>query len=573
MNKRILVTVDVDEIRAAVLEDDDLAELVIERAVQQRVVGNIYKGKVQNVLPGMQAAFVDIGLDRNAFLYVDDALMVDDDHAGTARRPAIRDVLSAGQEVLVQVVKEPIGTKGARVTRHVTLPGRYLVLMPRTDYIGVSRRIAGDRERERLREAALAVKPPGMGVIVRTVSEGTGAEEFRRDAGFLLRLWERIMARAEASRAPALVHRDLALVDRVARDWLDDQVTELIIDDRAEYDHVMDYLDFSVPHLRDRVRLYTRTDQTLFDCYGVEPEIEKLLKRRIWLKSGGYVVLDQTEALTAIDVNTGKYVGSTNLAETVFKTNLEAAREIARQLRLRDIGGIIIIDFIDMDVHEHRQQVLKTLEQELKRDRTRTQVLGLTQLGLVELTRKKSRQSLVDVLTHPCPQCEGRGRVLSEETMARRVRAELRRILKSSSNEAVLMEVNPAVAALVIGPKGNHLRTLERELGKHIFVRGSHDCHVHDMHLRALGTLAEVEARALPVQVGQHLELEVAEPHVSNPVDGIARLDGYVIDIQGAGGLVGQRVQIEVTRAFRTYARARVLAPVLTGPQSGPQPS
>ncbi|MFO7172868.1 MAG: Rne/Rng family ribonuclease [Bacillota bacterium] len=560
MSKEILVTVDIDETRAAVRENGELVELYIERPVHQRLVGNIYKGRVQNVLPGMQAAFVEIGLERNSFLYVDDALPPELADSPEARRLSIKDVLRSGQEILVQVVKEPIGTKGARVTRHITLPGRYLVLMPNMEYVGVSRRIEDEAERERLRALAAAVRPPGMGLIVRTVAEGAQREELRRDVEFLVRLWERIQARARTQPAPALIHRDLGLVDRIVRDLLDHDVDQLVIDSRAEYDRILELLELTEPQLKDRVRLYTRTDATLFDYYGVEPEIEKALRRRVWLKSGGYIVIDRTEALTVVDVNTGKYVGSTSLADTVLRTNLEAAREIARQLRLRDIGGIIVIDFIDMERPDHQQQVLRTLEEELKKDRARAQVLGLTQLGLVEVTRKKSGQALDEILTRPCPTCEGRGRVPGEETVARRVRAEIRRILKTSASEALLMEVNPAVASLLIGPGGANLRELERELGKAIYIKGNAALKVDETQIRALGSRAEVEARALPVRPGQVLELEVEEPHVHNPGDGIARVDGYVVDIEGAGGLVGQRVRVEITRAFRTYARARLLA-------------
>lgn len=564
VTKEILVNVDTDETRAAVLEDGQLVEVFLERPVQQRVVGNIYKGRVENVLPGMQAAFVDIGLERNSFLYVDDALPGKpqaEEKGGTHRPPTIKELVRPGQEILVQVAKEPIGTKGARVTRHITLPGRFLVLMPGVDYIGVSRRITEERERERLKQLAAQVKPPGTGLIVRTVAEGATEEELARDAAFLQRLWERIMGRAAKAPATSLLHRDLGLVQRVVRDWFDDSVDQFLIDNREEYQRALEVLELHAPHLKSRLKLYNRLDQSLFDAYGIEVEIDKALKRRVWLKSGGYLVIDQTEALTAIDVNTGKFVGSTNLADTVFRTNMEAAKEIARQLRLRDIGGIIIIDFIDMEIVEHRQMVLKTLEEALKKDRTRANVLGLTQLGLVEMTRKKSRQNLDDALTRACPYCDGRGRVFSEETMARRVRAEIRRILKQSSSEALLMEVNPAVAALLIGPGGANLKQLEEELGKVIYVRGNSEVHLEEMNLKVLGTRAEVEERALPVRTGEILEVKIDEAHVTNPTDGIARLDGYVVDVEGAGSLVGKRVKVEISRAYRTYAKAQLLEP------------
>jgi len=565
MRKEILVTVDIDETRAAVLEDGEVVEIYIERPVHQRIVGNIYKGRVENVLPGMQAAFVDIGLERNSFLYVDDAQLgraqVDGEavSAPSGQRQTIKDLLRSGQEVLVQVVKEPIGTKGARVTRNLTLPGRFLVLMPQSDYIGVSRRITDERERERLRQIAQAVKPEGMGLIVRTVAEGAGEEELAHDAAFLERQWRQIAAEAAGARAPALIYHDLGLNHRLVRDGLDDSVALFLVDRQDAYETALAMVELHAPHLRDRVKLYTRTDQTLFDYYGVEAEIEKAMRKRVWLKSGGYIVIDQTEALTAIDVNTGKFVGSTNLADTVFKTNLEAAREIARQLRLRDIGGIIIIDFIDMDRQDHRQQVIQTLEEALKRDRTRANILGLTQLGLLEMTRKKSRQNLSEALTRPCQYCDGRGRIFNEETTAHRVRAEIRRIMKQSSSEALLIEVHPSVAALLIGPGGANLRALEEELARTIYIRGNSEIHPESWSLKAMGTREEVEARALPVTAGQVLDLRIDETHAANPADGIARVDGYVIDVADAGRLVGKVVRAEIVKAFRTYARARLI--------------
>ena len=561
MSKEIVVNVDHEETRVGTIEAGTLVEIAIERPTGQRVAGNIYKGRVENVLPGMQAAFVNIGLERNAFLYVDDALPVkdDEDDLPDLRGRAIGDVVKEGQEIVVQVAKEPIGTKGARVTRHLTLPGRYLVFMPGVDYVGVSRRIENESERERLRKLAESVKPEGAGLIIRTVADGAQEEELARDARFLARLWERVQAKARVTSAPAVLHKDLGLLLRVVRDAFSEDVDKLLIDSRQEYEKVLELLDLTAPELVQRVQYYSPHDRPLFDAYGIEPEIEKALKRRVWLKSGGYIVIDRTEALTSIDVNTGKFVGTTNLADTVFRTNLEAAREIARQIRLRDMGGIIVVDFIDMEVPEHRQQVLKVLEEAVRADRTKTNVLGLTQLGLVEMTRKKVRQSLDDVLQRACPYCDGRGKVLSEETMSRKVRADVKRVLKHTTSEAALVEVHPSVAALLIGAGGTNLRELERETGKLVYIKGDSDCHLETMNLRVLGTREEVEAKALPVQMGQQLDLKVEEQHATNPVDGIARVDGYVVDIEGGGDRVGERVRVEVIKAFRTYARARIL--------------
>ncbi|EKP94934.1 Rne/Rng family ribonuclease [Thermaerobacter subterraneus] len=566
MNKSILVTVEPDETRVAVLEDGRLVEIYHERPSTQRVAGNIYKGRVENVLPGMQAAFVNIGLERNAFLYVADAVPRGDeaddadDLPDDIRHAAITDILRPGQEIIVQITKEPTGTKGARVTRHLTLPGRLLVLMPGVNYVGVSRRIHDEKERQRLKQLAQELQPAGAGLIVRTAAEGRSEAELRGDVAYLTRLWADIQQRARRQRAPVLLYRDLGLVFRVVRDMLTPEVDQVLIDDPGEYRRVLDLMAAFATPLRDRVQLYQNREISLFEQFGVNEEIERALKRRVWLKSGGYLVIDQTEALTAIDVNTGKFVGSKNLADTVFRTNMEAAAEIARQLRLRDIGGIIVIDFIDMEEPAHRQRVVQELERHLARDHTKATVLGITALGLVEMTRKKGRRSLLEQLTRECPYCEGRGRVLSEESAARRVRREIKRILRHSPSEAILVEVHPSVASLLIGAGGANLRELERETGRSVFIRGREDVHLEAMHLVALGSREEVERQALPVHAGQRLELEVEERHASNQADGIARLEGYVIDIQGAGDRVGQRVVVEITRAYRTYARARVVS-------------
>ncbi len=563
MTKEILVSIDQDEIRAAVLEDGVLVEIYIERASAARVVGNIYKGRVENVLPGMEAAFVSIGLERNAFLYVSDALAPrgedNEEIVPPPRTRNIKDLLRPGQELILQITKEPIGTKGARVTSHATLPGRYCVLMPTVEYVGVSRRIEDPAERDRLRKLADKLRPPDTGIIIRTAAEGRSDAEIAGDIRFLSHLWTRIGNRARTSSAPALLHRDLGLTFRMVRDHFTEDVTRFIVDSKQEYDRVMELLDEMSPNLKSRVSIFESRDRSLFDTYGVEQEIEKASRKKVWLRSGGYIIIDQTEALTVIDVNTGKFVGSTNLEDTVLRNNLEAAYEIARQLRLRDIGGIIIADFIDMESPEHRHRVVHTLNEAVKRDRTKTHILGLTQLGLVEMTRKKVREGLEDVLTKPCPYCEGRGKVLAEETMAGRVRRQIKDVLRNSDSEAVLIEVHPSVASLVIGPSGNNLKDLEKELGRSIFVRGAEDCHIEEIRVRGLGPREEVETKALPVRVGQTLDVRVEEPHVSNLWDGVARLDGYVIDVAGGGSHVNETVRVEVEKVYRTYAKARIV--------------
>lgn len=569
MLKEIVVNVEDGETRVAIVEDGVPVEVYVERPVSQRVSGNIYKGKVENVLPGMQAAFVDIGLERNSFLYVADAIPArgngeDDEEFEDIKNLSIRDVLKVGQQIIAQVTKEPVGTKGARVTRHVTLPGRYLVLMPTVDYVGVSRRIGCEKERERLRLVAEKVKAPGVGVIVRTAAEGREDKDLEQDAEFLRRLWSRIQAKARRASAPSLLHKDLGLVYRVIRDVFTEEVEKLVVDSRQEYEKVLELLEVMSPELKRRVHLFKK-GTGIFDVYGIEAEIDKALKRKVWLKCGGHIVIDQMEALTAIDVNTGKYVGSVNLADTVLKTNLDAAREIARQIRLRNIGGIIVIDFIDMERAEHREQVLRTLEDHLRRDRTKATILGLTKLGLVEMTRKKVWHGLEDMLQKQCPYCEGRGRVLSEETMARKAKREIRKALRHTAVEAMLVEAHPAVASMLIGPGGLYLRELEKETGRYIYVKGCADLGVEDVRIGVAGTRQEVETKALPTRVGEVIEVKVEEPHISNAWDGIARIGGYVIDIEGAGKLVGEKVKIEITKVFRTYARAKLVDPAQSG--------
>jgi len=557
MIKEIVVNVGEEETRVAFLENKIPVELYIEREISQRLVGNIFKGQVENVLPGMQAAFVDIGLEKNAFLYVEDALPArsPDAQEDTVLGANICNILKQGQEILVQIVKEPIGTKGPRVTTHITLPGRYLVLMPTVDYIGISRRIQSENERERLKELASRVKPEGMGVIVRTVAEGVEEEGFRQDVALLTKLWRKILNRAVRGPVPNLVHRDLELVQRILRDVFTEDVDRLILDSRYVCEKVLDLLDVIDPRLKSKVFLDERED--IFKDYGIEQEIEKALKRKVWLKCGGYLVVDQAEALTAVDVNTGKYVGTTNLEDTVLKTNLEAARELARQLRLRNIGGIVIVDFIDMVQESHRQEVLQLLEEEIRKDKTKTNILGITQLGLVEMTRKKVRPSLAEVIQKTCPYCDGRGKVLSEETLGINFRNQIFNIARQTSARTILVEANPVVAARLIGSGGANLRELESKTGKNLYIRGSTGQHIESITIRPFQDSEDIQSCTFPVKPGEVLQVRVEEPHVTNIRDGIARVNGFILDIEGAGALVGETIPVEVNKVFRTYAKAR----------------
>ncbi|WCN38568.1 Rne/Rng family ribonuclease [Aneurinibacillus uraniidurans] len=441
--RRIVVNGVGRETRVAILEGNRLMEYYMERPEADRIVGNIYRGRVENVLPGMQAAFVDIGTGKNAFLYIDDCLSPGEEGKN---KPAINQVVTQGQEIVVQVSKEPFGTKGARVTKQVSLPGRYGVFMPEVDYIGVSRRIQQESERTRLRNIAAAALQPGEGAIIRTLADGASQEELTADLAFLRARWQRAWNEMKERKSPVLVHRDMDLISRVARDMLSEDVEELVVDSRACYQEIRELLAHYRPSLTDRVKLHSGPAD-LFVHYGVESEIEKALRRKVWLKNGGYLVIDQTEAMTVFDVNTGKFTGNHDLEETVVKTNVEACREIARQLRLRRIGGIIIIDFIDMKQDEHRARVLEAMSQELRKDRTKTHLLGFTKLGLLEMTRKKEHQTLSDTLLRSCPSCEGRGHILSEETLLGELERELIAHGRDDRHEYAAVEVHPHLLA------------------------------------------------------------------------------------------------------------------------------
>jgi ribonuclease G len=463
------------------LEDRVLAEIYIERTKDRGIVGNIYKGKVVKVLPGMQAAFVDVGLEKAAFLYVSDVYgRVEDyeeigfqgEEMPTVVNPTlpIEELLSEGQEILVQVSKEPLGTKGTRITSHISLPGRYLVFMPTVDHVGISRRIKDEKERRRLRETVLGMKPPASGFIVRTASEGAAPEEIRNDMEFLLRLWADVQKKRENSSAPSLIHNDLTMVLRVIRDILSSQVNRIIIDSKEEYDNIISFITSYMPKEKYEITLYEK-EEPIFDAYGIEMEIDKILGRKVWLKSGGYIVIDISEALVAIDVNTGRYVGKRNLDDTILKTNLEAAKEIAYQLRLRNIGGIIIIDFIDMEREGDREKVYQVLEEAIKKDRQKTNIFKISELGLVEMTRKRTRENMTRILGETCPYCEGSGLIKSKTTVCYDIFRQIERSASELGGHNIVVEVNPEIAGLLYEEERGGVEELERKLRKKIAVK------------------------------------------------------------------------------------------------------
>ncbi|HEV8437364.1 MAG TPA: Rne/Rng family ribonuclease [Methylomirabilota bacterium] len=490
MGKRIVVNAGLIETRLAVQDGNLLTELYVEREGRRSIVGNIYKGVVTNVLPGMQAAFVNIGLTKDAFLYAGDytANLGDDErdlgHDGDEdvadvevtepeRGPAapIEELLHRGQEILVQVSKESLGTKGARVTSFVSLPGRSIVYMPQARHVGVSRRIRDEFERERLRGIVKGLRPPGGGFIVRTVAEGKGEEDLGADIQFLSRLWTQIQARFEAARAPSLLHEEMDLTFRVVRDLFSPEVEEFLVDNRETYEKCVQFASSLVPPLASRVKLYDK-DAPIFEGTGIEKEIDKALRRRVWLKSGGYIVIDHTEALVAIDVNTGKYVGKRDFEETVLKINLEAVTEVVRQIRLRDLGGIIIIDFIDMERPEHRDQVFKALTRVLADDKARTNVLEISDLGLVEMTRKRVRQSLQSLFCIPCPTCKGSGVVKSDAALAAEIFRKIQAGAHDSTEHEVMVRVHPDIAHYLETDRRDAVERLRTLIGRKVVVQG-----------------------------------------------------------------------------------------------------
>jgi ribonuclease G len=504
----LVINADGPETRVALVEDGLLAELYIERKQERGIAGNIYKGRVERVLPGMQAAFVNIGLEKSAYLHVSDvrgtpddlrrlvsageghgrASAQDDDEEGEPSGPPggarIEDLLREGQEIVVQVTKEPISTKGARATRYISLPGRHLVFMPTVEHVGISRRISSDKERRRLREIIDQMRPPGTGFIVRTVAENVPEKDLRADMDFLIKLWNEIVRRTQNSRCPALIYNDLDLLLRTVRDMFTPEVGKLIIDSRAEYDKIKKFIAAFMPDFTGQIDLYDGPEP-IFDGYGIEIEIDRALERKVWLKSGGYLIVDEMEALTAIDVNTGRFVGKKNLEDTITQTNLEACREVAEQLRIRSLGGMIVVDFIDMDRASNRDRVTRAFNDHLRRDRSKAAVSRISELGLIEMTRKRTRESLLHALTEPCEHCEGKGYTKSRRTVAYELLRELRRQGNLIEGDTVLIEVHPDVAQVLATTDHGYLEDMEKRLQKRIIVKARGSFALEDFELRS----------------------------------------------------------------------------------------
>jgi ribonuclease G len=556
LEKEIFVSVDVGEQRVAVLEDGVVAEVYLERPGHRSIAGNVYKGIVDNVLPGMEASFVDIGLAKNGFLYVDEIVVPELEGRKHGRR--IQELVERGQEVLVQAVKDPMGTKGARLTTEISLPGRFLVFVPFGDGIGVSRRLEDD-ERERLKSICKELELPEGGLIVRTAAEGASREELEGDLALLQKLWSTIRGRANRAEAPALVYQESELPLRIVRDLFIRDFKRVVVDHDRTYRRIVGYLKRTSPELAARVELY-RDKEPLMERYGVDDAVRSTLGRRVDLPSGGYLIFDYAEAFTVIDVNTGRFVGARGkgsqgrLEETITKNNLEAVKEVVRQLRLRDIGGIIVIDFIDMANPKNRQLVEAALNTELERDRTKTYVVEISPLGLVEMTRQNVTDGPREILTDRCPTCKGDGVVVSMETHAVDAERRLVKLAKGSKSESFLVELNSQVATLLVGPGGSRLEDLEKETGKKFALKGrQRAAHDHFVVLSE-GKAEEVEPQASPVEPGQELTLELEEAHLHAETDAIARLDGYVITVAGAAAHVGEKVAIRIDNVGKTSA-------------------
>jgi ribonuclease G len=596
LRKQVLVTADRGETRVAILEaegdpaaaskadkpksrrggrrggaarkppsDWRVGELYVERRGARSIVGNVYKGRVDNVLPGLEAAFVDIGLEKNGFLHADDIVIPGVEIArrgrGGGRGKRIGDLLKPGQEIVVQVVKDPLKTKGPRLSMQLSIAGRYLVYVPQGEGVGVSRRL-DDKERDRLRRQVGKIDLGQGGAIVRTAAQGATAEDFEREIKYLHKLHEVLQQRVAEAKAPAMVFQEADLSVRVVRDIFSKQFERAVVDDPKQHHRLVSFFTRTAPELVERVELY-EDDEPLFERYGVEEAYDSVLHRRVDLPSGGYLMIDYAEALTVIDVNSGSFTGrgrEARLEDTITQTNLEAADEVVRQLRLRDIGGIIVIDFIDMSRARNRDAVLKVLRKALDEDRTKTYVVEISPLGLVEMTRQNVTEGVREILTRTCPTCDGEGVILSEETVAIQVERKLRDlVVEQPEPEAYLIQAHPAVARLLLDGPGRPLLALEEETGKRFHFEGTEALPLDHFAVAMDGTIDEVEQRALPFQPGEELLVTIEEPHMYNEDDAVAKLDGYVISVTAAGRFIGQRKLVRIEKVGRTSADAVIV--------------
>ena len=558
MKKEIIVNSDDLESRVAILEDGYLSELHVER--EPRIVGSIYKARVVSVLPGMDAAFADIGIDRNVFLCADDVGFVS--RNGVTVTPAPRSAgisqrLKEKQEVVVQIVRAPVAGKGARASTRLAFPGRYVVLLlSHGNQVGVSRKIEDRKERDRLRKIGERIRPRDSGLIIRTEAEGHNRKDLEADLKVLLDLRDRVMKKAEKAKAPALLHQDLTLIYQVIRDVFTDDVHRLVIDDKGVYDNSVELVKLIAPKLRARIKLY-RGRLPVFQKSGIEDEIDRLLRRKVWLGVGGYISIDQAEAFTAIDVNTGRYTGSKGLEDTIFRTNVEAAEEIGRQLRLRDLGGIIVIDFIDMERKRNRDRVMKALESALKRDRQRTKILHLSPLGLVEMTRKRRGESLMGILTETCPHCAGLGRVRRPITVALKLERDACRLASEEKPTALVIRASASVASILVGECGRRAENLEKRCAGHVYIRADHERAIEENEVVPT-TRSEANKFVSILKKGQEIRLQhVDPPEPGEEQDVYGWTDGCRILVEGVPR-AQEGASVVLDEVGRSFARGHL---------------
>ena len=549
----MLVSSDRNETRVAILESKQVIQLFFDRKRNRSLVGNIYLGRIENVLSSLDAAFVDIGEEKNAFLYINEVAYDMDLEEREEISRKIQHILKPNQMVLVQVTKDPMKGKGARLTTFISLPGRYLVLAPFNEGVGVSRKIEG-REKEVLRQAAEEIKPKDCGLIVRTAAKGIPKAKLRKELKQLLKFWSFIRKKAAVSKHPTLISQEYPIVIRLLRDIFSEDFDAIYVDRKTNIKEIYKYLKAVGIGFKNIIQHHGQSD--LFEEFNVDEVIESALERKVWLKSGGFIVIDYTEALTSIDVNTGKFTSAKNSSQTILRTNLEAAEAIARQLRLRDIGGIIVIDFIDMSIEEDRQKVYTRFKQCLEEDKTKTEVLSFSKLGLLEMTRKNVSDGILGTMCKTCPCCGGMGYIKSEETVRLEIERKIRGLARESSAKGFLIKLNPIIASQVIGKGGKNLKNLEFLTKKYLAIKGDDSLPFDAFVVAAEGKANEIMEAAKPFKIGDLLDLEVEEPYSHNKTDALSRIEGYVVQIIDGRKHIGSRVKVEIKSISKTSAVA-----------------
>ncbi|MDD3776812.1 MAG: Rne/Rng family ribonuclease [Actinomycetota bacterium] len=556
MKKEMLVSSDKNETRVAILESSRVVQLYFDRKIKKSLVGNIYMGKVKNVLPSLDAAFVDIGVDRNAFLYVNEVDFDLDFDDKEVKPKKIQHVLKPNQNIMVQVTKDPMKSKGARLTTYVSLPGRYLVLAPFNDGVGVSRKLPGE-ERDRLRAIAAEIRPKDFGLIVRTAARDATNYQLKKDLKQLLKMWKSIERRAARANKPTLLSEEQFIVIKLLRDIFSDEFTAIYVDSKVVKREIQRYIK-SIGSKFSDIIVHQGSDE-LFETFNVNEVIESALERKVWLKSGGFIVIDYGEGLTSIDVNTGKYTSGKNSNQTILRTNLEAAEAITSQLRLRDIGGLIVIDFIDMSNERDKRKVLNKFNQCLENDRTKNEVLNFSKFGLIEMTRKNVSDGILGTLCKVCPRCQGMGYVKSEETLRLEIERKIRKLAKASKEKAFLVRLNSTIAALIIGQGGKNLKNLENITKKYIAVTGDDNLPLDAFIVEEEGSVDYIQKVAKPFGIGDRLDLVVEEPYLHNKNDALSRVEGYVVQILDGQKHMGQKVRVEIKSISKTSAVAVII--------------